>query len=85
MARQQDTKPRERAGDDRDLEDIETEIDEALEDADEDELDERLDKAMERADEADPDEVLIELEDGEHEPVASEADQKTRRGKRKTG
>ena len=28
---------------------------------------------------------LIELEDGEHEPVASEADQKTRRGKRKTG
>jgi hypothetical protein len=89
MARQQDTKPHERQGDDRDLEDIETEIDEALEDVDEGELDQRLDKATERADEVDPDEVLIELEDEdegeEDEPDADGAEEKAGRGERKTG
>jgi hypothetical protein len=67
MAKQQQApKARERAGgDDRDVSDIETEIDEALENADEDEVDARLDKAIEKADKADGDEVLIELEGDE--------------------
>ena len=64
MAIQQDPKARERAGgDDRDVGDIETEIDEALEDVDDEEIDESLDEALDKADEADGDEVLIELED----------------------
>ena len=72
---QQDPKGRERAGgDDRDVGDIETEIDEALEEVDENEIDERLDEAIEKADKADPDEVLIELEDDEDEEPAGEDD-----------
>ena len=72
MAKQQNATPHERQRDDRGIEDIETEIDEALENVDEDEVDERLDEAIERADEEDPDEVLIELEEDEDSEATGE-------------
>ena len=72
---QQQPEARERAaGDDRDVSDIETEIDEALEEVDDEEVDERLDEAIEKADEADPDEVLIVLED-EGDDAAGKAEE----------
>ncbi len=75
---QQEPKAREReGGDDRDVSDIETEIDEALESVDEDQIDERLDESIEQADEADGDEVLIDLEEGAEAP--GEAEEKDRR------
>jgi hypothetical protein len=85
MAKQEDDpKARESAGrDDRDVEDIETEIDEALEDVDEDELDERLDGALEKADDADPDEVLIELDEDEDDEAAGQAEDNAGRQGRK--
>jgi hypothetical protein len=65
MAKQQQgaAGPRRAGGDDRDLGDIETEIDEALEEVDDEKVDERLDAAIGKADKADADEVLIELEE----------------------
>jgi hypothetical protein len=84
---QQDPKARERAGgDDRDVTDIETEIDEALEEVDDAEVDQRLDKAIEKADKADGDEVLIELEGDEDEgedDEDGEADEKAGGGRQR--
>ncbi len=72
MAKQQNAKATDQR-DDRDLEDIETEIDEALEEVDEDEVDERLDEAIERAEKEDFDEVLIELEEDDEPAEAKDS------------